>query len=348
MRLDMSILFQLMTIVLLALCACIPSCSPLTFTVGLTPADQAFTEKLVDTDPQQRTNDKIAIVDINGLILNTRPKGFLSEGTNPVADLQEKLRLAANDPDVKAVILRVNTPGGTVTASDVMFREVERFKKRTGKPVVVLMMDLATSGGYYVSLAGDHLIAYPTTITGSVGVIVQVVSLQPALSNIGITADAITSGSNKAAGNPLAPFTPDQRQTLQALVDDFYAKFRNQVRTHRPQIPADQFDMITDGRVFSGTEALKLKLIDEIGDLYTAWDQAKVMSGVEAANLVLYHRPMRYVGSPYSRDSTEPAYEQTQDIATQINVLQVNLESSDAFGATGGAGFWYVWRADLP
>lgn len=322
-------------------------CGPLTFTVGLTPADQAFTEKVVDTDRSGVTQDKIAIVDVSGLILNTRPRGILSEGTNPVADFNEKLRLAANDPDVKAVILRVNTPGGTVTASDIMFRQVERFKKDTGKPVVVLMMDIATSGGYYVALAGDHLIAYPSTVTGSIGVILQIVSLQPALQNLGITADAITSGDNKAAGNPLAPFTPDQRQTLQQLVDTFYEQFKARVRERRPDVAAENFELITDGRVFSGTEAHALKLVDELGDLYTAWDMAKALSGVSSADLVLYHRPMRYVGSPYS-SSPIHADAREGDIQTQINLLQVNLEGSDALGAMGGAGFWYVWRADLP
>lgn len=322
-------------------------CGPLTFTVGLTPADQAFTEKVVDTDPSGNTRDKIAIVDINGLILNTRPRGILSEGTNPVADFQEKLRLAAKDPQVQAVILRVNTPGGTVTASDIMYRQVERFKKDTGKPIVVLMMDLATSGGYYVSLAGDHLIAYPSTVTGSVGVILQIVSLQPALQNFGITADAITSGENKAAGNPLAPFTKDQRDTLQGLVDTFYEQFTARVRERRPEIPPDQFEMITDGRVFSGTEAYELKLVDEVGDLYAAWDKAKAMADVKSADLVLYHRPMRYVGSPYSHQPIESDGTAT-DMQTQINVLQVNLEGSDALGSMGGSGFWYLWRADLP
>ena len=261
--------------------------------------------------------------------------------------MNEKLRLAAEDSNVKAIIIRLNTPGGTVTASDIMYRQIERFRKTTIKPVVVLMMDIATSGGYYIALASDHIIAYPTTVTGSVGVILQIVSLQPALQNIGITADAITSGDNKAAGSPLAPFKPEQRQTLQDLVDDFYQRFVALVETKRLDIPEDQFKLVTDGRVFSGEEAYALKMVDSLGDLYTAWTKAKELAGIDAADLVLYHRPMRYVGSPYSHAPISETASASAQIETQVNMLQVNLNGA-ASGTGLPAAFLYVWRPDLP
>ena len=324
---------------------------PLTFVVGVTPADQKPEAAVVARDPAStRTANRIAIIDVQGMLINAKRRGLLSQRENPVAELSEKLKLAADDADVKAVILRINTAGGAVTASDIMYREIRRFREETGKPVVALMMDMATSGGYYVSLSADRIVAHPTTVTGSVGVILQVVSLQPALQNIGVTADAITSGANKAAGNPLAPFTPAQRQTLQTLVDDFYQRFRDLVRDRRPDIDPQQFDTITDGRVFSGDQAHALKLVDELGDLHTAWAEAKSLAGVEAANLVLYHSPLAYVASPYAAAPTHVEMNDA-DEAGEMNLLQLNLGASGASGAAGDMGlpaaFLYLWRPGL-
>lgn len=317
-------------------------CGPMTFVVGVTPGDQAL-ESTVVQEADGWTRDRIAVIDVSGMIINARTPGLLSAGENPVSTFREELDAAAEDRRVKAVILRLNTPGGAVTASDAMYRDVLRFKEMTGKPVVILMMDVAASGGYYLACAGDEIVAYPTTVTGSIGVIIQTVSLQPALSRIGITAEALTSGDNKDAGSPFGEMTEAHRAVLQGLVDEFYARFTSVVRAARPGIPADRFAEVTDGRVVSGERALEVGLVDSLGDLDDAFARAMDLAGVADAHLVVYHRSLEYVGSPYASAPGGMPHPGS----SQINLLQLNLGGS--LGGLGSpAGFYYLWRPDVP
>ncbi|MEM1209136.1 MAG: signal peptide peptidase SppA [Planctomycetota bacterium] len=311
-------------------------CGPTTFVIGLSPGDQRLKKTVVAEDGRSG-GPQVAIIDIDGLIINAERRGLLRAGENPVATLQEKLNAAAADTRVAAVILRINSPGGTVTASDVMFREVERFGRRSGKPVVALMMDVAASGGYYVALAADDIVAHPTTITGSVGVILQTISVQPALARIGVQTDAITSGPNKDAGSPLSTMTPEQRATLQAMVDDFYGRFVDRVALARPGIDASDLATVTDGRVVSGEAAAGLGMVDAVGDLYVALDRAADLAGVASADLVVYHRPLKYVASPYAAGPGPAAG------ATQVNLAQINLDAG--VPASLPAGAYYLWTA---
>jgi len=322
-------------------------CGNLTFTVGLSSGDRELTPTVVHQE-NNAGDHQVAIIDVSGMILNANRVGLLSEGENPVALLDEQLHKAQHDSDVKAIILRINTPGGTVTATDVMYRQVMRFKELSKKPVVILQMDIAASGGYYLSCAGDHIVAYPSTITGSIGVIIQTMSFKPALDRWGIATEAITSGKNKAAGSPFGTLTDDHRAILQGLVDDFYARFTSTVRSARPNIPADKFAEVTDGRVFSGEDALTLGLVDELGDLYTAHAKAKALANIKHANMVIYHRPLSYVASPYATAPIgEVAASNAKSIGggTQINLLQLNMPEMP-----GGAsvGVYYLWQPMTP
>ncbi len=303
----------------------------MTFVVGVTPGDQKLSVKNVESQRGAR-GQRVAIVDVSGLIMNANRAGLLRKGENPVSLLHEKLEMARQDDRVKAVILRLNTPGGTVTASDAMYREIRRFRQRTGKPVVALMMDVAASGGYYLACATDEIVAYPTTVTGSIGVIVQTMTFKTALNRIGVHTDAITSGPNKDAGSLLGHLTPEKRAVLQSLVDDFYARFLGVVREARPKIT--DFEMATDGRVFSGDQALETGLVDRVGDLHDAFARARELAGIEKADLVIYHRPLHYVGSPYA--TAAPA----GGPSTEINLAQINLHHTFA---DAPVGFFYVW-----
>jgi protease-4 len=313
-------------------------CGPVTFVVGVSPGDQKLTSTVVRSEPRA-SGQRVAIIDISGMIMNANRPGLLQQGENPVSLLQEKLDAAATDRSVRAVVLRLNTPGGTVNASDVMYREMRRFKERSGKPVVALMMDVAASGGYYVACAADTIVAYPSTVTGSVGVIVQTLSVKQGLSWIGVHTEAITSGPNKDAGSPLSELTDDHRAVLRKLVEDFYEQFVAVVRSNRPNIPAEQFQMLTDGRVFSGHEAAKYGVVDELGDLDVAFARAKELAGISAADLILYHRPLRYVGSPYAAASAAP---------TQVNMAQINLGGDTLGLGDAGVGFYYLWQPTWP
>jgi len=307
-------------------------CGPTTLVIGLTPGDKKLEKTVVLDEPGER---QVLIVDLDGVLVNAARRGLLRERENPVAELQEKLRYAAQDDAVDAVILRVNSPGGTVTASDIVYREVRRFREQTGKPVVALMMGVAASGGYYVALAGDEIVAHPTTITGSVGVIVQTVSLQPALARLGVRTDAIKSGPNKDAGSPLSTLTAEQRATLQALVNDFYDRFVGLVADARPGIQPSDLPAVTDGRVFSGSAAVELGMVDRTGDLHDAHARAKALAGLDAADLILYHRPLDYVASPYAAAPRGPHG------TTQVNLAQFNLDAGLNAGLPAGA--YYLW-----
>jgi protease-4 len=325
---------------LLVLSVGIAGCGPVHFTVGVSPGDQKLTSTTVEPDGRW-FSDRVALIDVSGLIINADKPHLIQPGENPVSELHEKLRTAAADPKVKAVILRMNTPGGGVTASDAMYRDVQRFRKETGKPVVALMMDVTASGGYYVACAADSIVTYPTSVVGSVGVIVQTLSVKPALSKIGIQAEALTSGKNKDAGSPLSTLTDDHRRVLQGLVDDYYARFVEVVRNARPGIPADRFAELTDGRVISGEQAAAVGMADEVGDITDAHALAMRLAGIDHADLILYHRQLDYVGSPYAA-----APMGTNAPATQVNLLQLNLTDPLA-GFDSPVGVYYLWQPEL-
>lgn len=328
------------------------ACGPLTFTVN-GPVDQSLQRTTVQRSDRW-TSNRIAIIEVSGLIYNANRPQLLGTGDNPVGLLDEQLTLARQDSRVKAVILRINSPGGTVTASDIMYRQIQAFRRDTAKPVVALLADVAASGGYYVACASDHIVAYPTSVTGSVGVLLQTLTLKPALHRIGIEAEAFTSGPNKDAGSPLSQLTDDQRTVLRALVKDFYTRFVNVVHDARPALTGQQFDQATDGRVMSGLQAAQWGLVDEAGDLETAVARAKQLAQIQHADLVVYHRPFTYVGSPYA---AAPASAMSGALpgagagaglppgSTQINFAQINLPQT----LTGlSVGFYYLWDPDIP
>ena len=321
-------------------CLHLAGCGPMTFVVGVSPGDQRLVSTMVASDGGW-FNDRVAIVDVSGLIHNGRKPGLLARGDNPVSLLHEQLAQAGGDERVKAVILRLNTPGGTVTASDTMYRMVKRFEAESGKPVLALMMDVAASGGYYLACAANTIVAYPTTITGSIGVIMQTISFKPAMSRVGIQAEAITSGPNKDAGSPFSTLTEEGRAVLQAMVDDFYERFVTVVRQARGEIPEDRFAAVTDGRVITGSQAVQLGLVDQVGDLHTAFELAKRMGGMKRADLIRYHRPLEYVGSPYaSAPGLETPYG-VESGGTQINLAQINFSANPAESSTM---FYYLWQ----
>ena len=323
-------LMGLLGLVVLVLSA---GCTRWRFIVEAVPAEDEFTETEVLRDPGAGSSSaKIALIDVKGLIVDAERGRILGRIENPVSRLSEGLKRAEDDPKVRAVIVRINSPGGTVTASDMMYREVVKFKKRSSKPVVILMGEVAASGGYYVACAGDEIIAYPTTVTGSIGVIIQTFNFSEGMRKIGIKADAITSGTNKATGSPFAPMSPEHRALLQGIVDEFYENFLAIVIENRPAVSPADLNWITDGRVITGSRAVEVGIVDRLGDLRTAMDASKQRAGVSLARLVKYHRPLEYVGSPYATSPVPPA-------GGQVNLFQMNLGQ----WPDQHTGFYYLW-----
>lgn len=318
--------------------ACAAGCGRARLSLEFVPGSDAITQSVV-MEETGHTGD-VALIDVKGLLADVRGPAILSDGENPVDRFAESLRHAEKDESTKAIIVRINSPGGTVTASDVMYRELLAFKERSGKPAIVLMADLAASGGYYLACAGDEIVAHPTTITGSIGVIMQTINVSQGLGKLGIRADAITSGPNKALASPLEPMKQEHRELLQGLVDDFYSGFRAVVVASRPTIaalPEDQADQVMDGRVFTGRSALEIGLVDAVGDLDDALARAKVRANLAAARLVKHHRPGSHVVTPYAAAPEPPA-------TAQLNLIQMNLQGAPWLDHVG---FWYVWNPSL-
>ena len=226
------------------LIAAVSGCTGVRLVIDAVPATDELTETTVMEDKGGKA--KIAQIDVTGLISDANRFGLLVPGENPVSRFVEALHKAEQDVDVKAVVVRINSPGGTVTASDVLFRAVERFKLETKKPVVICMADVAASGGYYLACAGDEIIAHPTTVTGSIGVIIQTVNVADGLHRIGVRAESITSGPNKNMGTPFEPMMPMHRELLQNLVNEFYDGFVAIVKESRPNLKIEELQSITD------------------------------------------------------------------------------------------------------
>lgn len=337
-------------IVVVALCT-LAGCGGVRFIVDAVPVDDELTETVVMEDAGARSagggwgwsrkSSKIALIDVRGVIVDARSPGLIARGANPLAEFVEAMHRARDDSSVKAVILRINSPGGTVTASDIMYREVHHFKEDSKKPVIVLMGDVAASGGYYLACAGDEIMAHPTTITGSIGVIIQTINFSEGMKRIGIKADAIVSGPNKKMGSPFEPMPEEHRELLQGIVNEFYSNFTTIVKDARPGLGENDLGWVTDGRVVTGNRALEVGLVDSLGDLHDAFRAAKQRAGIESAALVKYHRSYEYIGSAYAASPVNaPNSGAGAGSGAEINLVQVNLDAVPGLSQTG---FYYLW-----
>jgi protease IV len=211
--------------------------------------------------------EKFLIISIDGIISDRSSAD--SFGFNPkesmVSRIKEELNKAYNDPDVKGLLLKINSPGGGVTSSDIIYKEIKSFKNSKKIPIIVLFMDTAASGGYYIAMAGDKIIAHPTSITGSIGVIISGINVKKGLDKLGIEDQSITSGPNKAILSPLIELKPEQREIIQEIVNEMYSRFFQIVSENRKQIPIDKLKGLADGRIYTSNQALKVGLIDKIG-----------------------------------------------------------------------------------
>jgi len=276
---------------------------------------------------------KVALIDVDGMIMNAKGSALFGSGENPVSLFRERLDEAACDPRVKAVVLRINSPGGAVTASDIMYQELLQFRQHTHKPVVACMMDVAASGAYYLSMACDVIYAHPTTVTGSIGVIMSLYNATGLFAKLGVSSDPIKSGPNKDLGNPARPMTDEERAILQGIVDSFYSQFVEIVAQKR-HLPEDRVRTLADGRVYTGVDACKLGLVDKVGYLEDAIDAALALAGIKDATVVAYDRGDGYRGSIYAGLPKIPS--------------QIDLKLDVPGLKNVSAGFMYLWEPGVP
>lgn len=278
---------------------------------------------------------KIAVIEVEGLLVNARKTGIMQPTENDVSLFVQQLEKAEKDSEVRAIVLRINSPGGTVSASDLMYDSVRRFKERSKKVVVASAQDLAASGGYYVACAADQIVVQPTSVVGSIGVIFQTMEFTGTMDKIGLKATAIKSGPLKDMGSPFKPLGDPEKVVMQQMVDEFYGRFKTVVKTARKMDDA-QVNAIADGRVFTGTQAQALKMADQVGQLPDAIALAAKLAGTSDPEVVMYRRPYGYGGSIYA---TAPGS------VPQVQNVEVNLLNGRAFL---DPGFYYVWEAAVP
>ena len=245
-------------------------------------------------------DSKVLLLDLSGVISAQDKEGFIPQ-PNLLATFKEELTKASKDEKIKAVVLRINSPGGTVNASDILYHELKTFKGSKKIPVIASMMDVAASGGYYLAMATDAILVHPSTVTGSIGVIMLTVNAKGLLEKVGVEASAITSGPRKDMGSPFRTMTAEEKVIFQSVIDSFYDRFLAVVQEGRPNLSADQIKKLADGRIYSGEQAKAAGLVDDIGYLDEAIELAKKQAGLTDARIVTYRRHGEYQNNIYSR-----------------------------------------------
>ncbi len=301
---------------------CLAGCSVVS--IDLTPRVRPLEESTLEGTG----SGKVLLIDVSGVLaeepiftLESRPQVPL------LARIREELKKAEDDDQVRAVVLRINSPGGTVTASDILYHEVMSFKARRKVPVVASILDVGASGGYYVALAADRIVAHPTTVTGSIGVLMLTVNASGLLEKIGVSASYVKSGDFKDMGSPFRSLRPEERALFQDLIDRFYGRFVELVARSRKMDEA-RVRSFADGRIYTAGEALSLGLIDQIGYLEEAIAAARTAAGLTEARVVTYHRPRQYRATIYSAAEPPGPTASLPDLARMV---------------VSGPKFLYLW-----
>ncbi|MDW7652221.1 MAG: signal peptide peptidase SppA [Bacillota bacterium] len=229
-------------------------------------------------DAERGWGQAVAVIYLEGAIVagHGQQAFFASLGGSDAVIRQ--LEQAKNDPDVGAVVLRINSPGGSAAASQEIYNQALRLKE-AGKPLVASFADVAASGGYWIACAADEIVANPASMTGSIGVIMEVTNFVELYEKLGIGSDVIKSGEHKDMGSASRPLDEGERLIMQSMVDDIYEQFLDVVTAGR-NLSRDDVRELADGRIFTGRQAAKLGLVDRLGDLSDAVDRAGELAGI--------------------------------------------------------------------
>ncbi len=275
-------------------------------------------------------NNKVIQIEAFGIISLQKQSDFFSTGKSFTEKILEQIEAAEKDSNVKAILLVVDSPGGGVTASDIIYERLKKFKSSGDgdRKVVTLMRGLAASGGYYISAASDKIVARKTTITGSIGVILSALNIKELGNKIGLKAVTITSGNQKDMLNPFKDVSAESTNILQKIVNNMQSKFLSIVVDSR-NLNEKQTKAISSGRIFSADEALNLNLIDKIGDRSAAIELLKEITGLDKIKLIRYKRTLSFFEVLSSR----------LQIGTEIPVLSQFKNETPKFQ--------YLWKPEF-
>jgi len=271
-------------------------------TAGMSAGTDDFNRVDVVTLRDNDSEHKIVAIDLSGLIASFSVD---ASGNNMVESLRRQFKWAREDDAVKAVLFRINSPGGEVLASDRIYKIIRDFQEECDKPVVAVMGALAASGGYYVAAPCNWIVAHELTITGSIGVIMQGYNLRNLMDKVGVRPMVFKSGKHKdmlSYDKREEDITPEERKMVQDLIDETFGRFKKIVREGRDlerrnkpgdgKALSDDWEEQADGRILSGTQAIGQGFVDELGDLDTATERALKLAGHADADLIQYREPM--------------------------------------------------------
>ena len=304
-------------------------------TACATPRIKLFTdaaEPLSEYTLEGRAPESVLLISVQGTISDTPQRGLVRSSPSTVEQIASQLKKAEKDERIKAVLFKVNSAGGTIMASDILYHEISSYRDRTGAKIIVSMMDVAASGAYYLSLPADLIMAHPTTITGSVGVIFLRPKVSGLMDKIGLGVDVTKFGKNKDMGSPFRDSTEEEKNIMQNVVNDFGERFIRLVQKHR-KLKEPAMGEITTARIFTADEALKWGLIDKIGYLSDAVTEAKKLAGLaEDARVVVYRREKFPDDNYYNVAGAAWGNE---------HLPVINIALPDSFNLP--AGFYYLW-----
>lgn len=295
------------------------------------------TEPLREFTLQGKEKGKILIIHVEGMISDVPERRFLRPKPSMVQEIVSQLRLAEQDQEIRAILLKIDSPGGSTTASDILYHEIMEYKKRTQAKVVVSMMNLATSGGYYIALPADYIIAHPTTVTGSIGVILLYPRVTGLMEKIGLDVEVNKSGKNKDMASPFRETTKEERRIFQGITDDLGNQFLDLVTKHR-SLDAAAVDSVASARVYLSKEALELGLVDEIGYISDAINKTKRMANLpENAKVIVYRRTEYPDDTVYNTKTSSPGIQ-------RLSLIDLNM--AETFSDMQ-AGFYYLWLPSI-
>ncbi|UZP67360.1 signal peptide peptidase SppA [Desulfovibrio mangrovi] len=279
-------------------------------------------------------DDKILLINIHGVIDNKPSRGWLSSRPGMVQQVVTRLDAAREDDAIRSVLLVIDSPGGGVTASDVIQHELARYKKDTGNKVVALFMDIAASGGYYIATAADGIVAHPSTVTGSIGTVFIRPQVSGLMDKIGVEAIVTKSGAHKDMGSPFREETEEEQALFQTMIDTMNNRFQTLVQESR-KLSQTQASLFADARILTANQALEAGLVDRIGYMEDALRMVEEKAGIENPRVVAYRESSFPNESVYNNMETR-----TADSAALINI------SLAEFLAVPRTGFYYLWAPE--
>jgi protease-4 len=300
--------------------------------VPVYPSLQPFEEKVLEGKGEK----KILLLDISGVISEKKKSTGLglTQKASLIDRLKEELQRAEGDSAIVGAIVRINSPGGSVSATDIIHHELMNYKKERNVRIVACLTGVATSGAYYIASAADEIIAHPTSITGGIGVIAMKFTIEKLLSKIGVEEVTIKSAEKKDLWSPFRPSTPEEKMIMQGIIDTFHERFVHAVyEGRRPRLTKEEIEGLADGRIFTADQALSAKLVDRVGYLDDALAGMKASLRLQDARVITYYRPGDYRGTIYS--GVPGASE------GEINLISIDKDSLDPLT---GIRFMYLWK----